>query len=83
MSLAGDEIALAQAQAVRPLLLALEVAARGELHAGEAVRLLGSPLGGLDPAALRQAVRQWRRAHPGCAMPWARYRRRRRRWRPR
>lgn len=64
VSLAGDEIALAQAQAVRPLLLALEVAARGELHAGEAVRLLGSPLGGLDPAALRQAVRQWRRAHP-------------------
>lgn len=62
--LAGDEIALAQAQAVRPLLLALEVAARGELEPGEAVRLLSSPLGGFDPAALRQLVRQWRRAHP-------------------
>lgn len=64
VSLAGDEIALAQAQAVRPLLLALEVAARGELQAGEAVRLLSSPLGGFDPAALRQLVRQWRQAHP-------------------
>ncbi len=62
--LAGDEIALAQAQAVRPLLLALEVAARGELQPGEAVRLLSSPLGGFDPAALRQLVRQWRQAHP-------------------
>ena len=62
--LAGDEIALAQAQAVRPLLLALEVAVRGELEPGEAVRLLSSPLGGFDPAALRQLVRQWRQAHP-------------------
>lgn len=64
ITLAGDEIALAQAQAVRPLLLALEVAARGELQPGEAVRLLSSPLGGFDPAGLRQLVRQWRRARP-------------------
>ena len=64
VKLAGDEIALAQAQAVCPLLLALEVAARGELQPGEAVRLLSSPLGGFDPAALRQLVRQWRQAHP-------------------
>ena len=64
VSLAGDEIALAQAQAVRPLLLALEVAARGELQPGEAVRLLSSPLGGFDPAGLRQLVRLWRQAHP-------------------
>ncbi|MCW5953090.1 MAG: ATP-dependent helicase, partial [Propionibacteriaceae bacterium] len=63
--LAGDEIALAQAQAVRPLLLALEVSARGRLQPGEAIRLLSSPLGGFDPAALRQLVRQWRQAHPG------------------
>lgn len=64
VSLTGDEIALAQAQAVRPLLLALEVAARGELQPGETVRLLSSALGGFDPAALRQLVRQWRQAHP-------------------
>lgn len=64
VTLAGDEIALAQAQAVRPLLLALEVATRGALEPGEAVRLLSSPLGGFDPAGLRQLVRQWRQAHP-------------------
>ena len=62
--LAGDEIALAQAQAVRPLLLALEVAARGEVAPAEAETLLSSPLAGFDPSGVRQVVRQWRQAHP-------------------
>lgn len=44
--MAGDEIPLLAEQAVRPLLLALEVVLRGgELDADEAKRLLTSPLG--------------------------------------
>nr|NLI49098.1 ATP-dependent helicase [Propionibacterium sp.] len=54
VEVAGDEIGLADELAVRPLLLALELAARdGGADAEEAVRLLTSGWGGLDALALR------------------------------
>ena len=54
VEVAGDEIGLADELAVRPLLLALELAARqGGADADEAVRLLTSGWGGLDALALR------------------------------
>ncbi|MFT4215695.1 MAG: ATP-dependent DNA helicase [Micropruina sp.] len=54
VEVAGDEIPLMSEQAVRPLLLALEVVLRGEgLDADEAKRLLTSPLVGLDAVGLR------------------------------
>ncbi len=54
VEVAGDEIPLISEQAVRPLLLALEVVLRGgELDADEAKRLLTSPLTGLDAVGLR------------------------------
>ncbi len=59
VEVAGDEIPLLSEQAVRPLLLALEVVLRGiepggvELDADEAKRLLTSPLVGLDAVGLR------------------------------
>ncbi len=59
VEVAGDEIPLLSEQAVRPLLLALEVVLRGtepggsELEADEAKRLLTSPLVGLDAVGLR------------------------------
>jgi len=59
---AGQEIPLAQAPAVRPLLAALNVAVRGRASADEAVRLATGPLGGLDPVALRSLLRAWRAA---------------------
>lgn len=61
VEVAGDEIALAEELAVRPLLLGLQVAA--QLVRGEAVepdvvaRLLRSPLGGLDSLGLRRLGR--------------------------
>ncbi|MEL4506051.1 ATP-dependent DNA helicase [Luteococcus sp. H138] len=61
VEVAGDEIALAEELAVRPLLLGLELAA--DLAAGrevdpdEVARLLRSPLGGLDSLALRRLGR--------------------------
>ncbi len=58
VEVAGDEIPLLAEQAVRPLLLALEVVLRGgELDADEAKRLLTSPLGRLDAVALRTVGR--------------------------
>jgi superfamily I DNA/RNA helicase/RecB family exonuclease len=54
VEVAGDEIPLLAEQAVRPLLLALEVVLRGgHLDADEAKRLLTSPLGRLDAVAMR------------------------------
>lgn len=67
IEVAGDEIGLAEEAAIRPLLLALTVAARGRdedgglrLDADEAIRLLSSPLGGLDGLALRRLGRRLR-----------------------
>lgn len=58
VEVAGDEIPLMGEQAVRPLLLALEVVLRGgELDADEAKRLLTSPLVGLDAVGLRSLGR--------------------------
>lgn len=63
VEVAGDEIGLADELAVRPLLLALELAARdGGADAEEAVRLLTSGWGGLDALALRSLGRRLRAA---------------------
>ncbi len=64
VEVAGDEIPLAQAPAVRPLLLALSITAAGRVEPDEASRLLTSPLAGFDALGLRRLVRQWRAAHP-------------------
>jgi superfamily I DNA/RNA helicase len=65
VEVAGDEIPLAQAPAVRPLLLALSVAAAGRVAPDEAVRLLTSPLAGFDALGLRALARQWRHLRAG------------------
>lgn len=65
VDLAAGDVVLAAAQAVRPLLLALEVTARGAVLPEEVTRLLTSPLAGFDPVGLRHLVRQWRHAHAG------------------
>ncbi|MDN5725817.1 MAG: ATP-dependent helicase [Propionibacteriales bacterium] len=63
VEVAGDEIPLAAELAVRPLLMALRVAAAGRtLDADEAARLLLSPLGGLDSLGLRRLGRALRAA---------------------
>lgn len=63
VEVAGDEIALSAELAVRPLLLALDVVARGRnADADEAARLLLSPLGGLDSLGLRRLGRDLREA---------------------
>lgn len=59
VEVAGEDIPLAQAPAVRPLLLALEVAAAGEVSPDQAERLLTGPLGGFDAISLRALCRQW------------------------
>lgn len=64
VEVAGDEIPLAQAPAVRPLLLALSVTAAGRVAPDEAVRLLTSPLAGFDALGLRRLARQWRQGRP-------------------
>ena len=74
VEVAGDEIPLAADPAVRPLLLALQVAARGcAPTADEAQLLLTSPLGGLDSMATRRlgrALREAERAElAGMALP--------------
>ncbi|WP_460768191.1 ATP-dependent helicase [Mariniluteicoccus flavus] len=73
IEVAGDEIALSAELAVRPLLLALEIVARGRVcDADEAARLLQSPLGGLDSLGLRRLGRDLREAERrelGGAMP--------------
>ncbi|MGV8909839.1 MAG: ATP-dependent helicase [Propionicimonas sp.] len=60
VEVAGDEIPLARAPSVRPLLLALAVTAAGRVAPDEAVRLLTSPLAGFDALGLRRLARQWR-----------------------
>jgi superfamily I DNA/RNA helicase/RecB family exonuclease len=74
VEVAGDEIPLAVDPAVRPLLLALQVAAGGcTPTADEAQQLLISPLGGMDSMATRRlgrALREAERAElAGAALP--------------
>ena len=74
VEVAGDEIPLANDPAVRPLLLALQVASRGRtLGPDEAQLLLTSPLGGLDAMATRRIGRTLRQAEraelAGTALP--------------
>jgi len=74
VEVAGDEIPLAANPAVRPLLLALQVAARGcAVTPDEAQVLLSSPLGGMDSMAVRRlgrALREAERAElAGTALP--------------
>jgi superfamily I DNA/RNA helicase/RecB family exonuclease len=74
VEVAGDEIPLAADPAVRPLLLALQVAARGCVPtADEAQLLLISPLGGMDSMAIRRLGRTLRDAErielAGAALP--------------
>jgi len=74
VEVAGDEIPLAADPAVRPLLLALQLAARGcAPTADEALLLLSSPLGGMDSMAIRRLGRALREAERaelgGMALP--------------
>jgi superfamily I DNA/RNA helicase/RecB family exonuclease len=74
VEVAGDEIPLAADPALRPLLLALQVAARGCAPTGEEAQLLlTSPLGGMDSMATRRlgrALREAERAElAGMALP--------------
>ena len=74
VEVAGDEIPLAADPAVRPLLLALQVAARGcAPTADEAQLLLTSPLGGMDSMSTRRLGRSLREAErvelAGTALP--------------
>ena len=74
VEVAGDEIPLAADPAVRPLLLALQVATRGRVvDPEEAQLLLTSPLGGLDAMATRRLGRALRTAEraelAGTALP--------------
>ena len=74
VEVAGDEIPLLAEQAVRPLLLALRIAARDRnLTPEEAHALLTSPLGGLDSMGVRRLgrrLRQTERAElAGSALP--------------
>jgi superfamily I DNA/RNA helicase/RecB family exonuclease len=74
VEVAGDEIPLAADPAVRPLLLALQVAARGcRPTADEAQLLLTSPVGGMDSMATRRlgrVLREVERAElAGTALP--------------
>ncbi|MCB0911961.1 MAG: ATP-dependent helicase, partial [Propionibacteriaceae bacterium] len=67
VEVAGDEIPLAQAPSVRPLLLALAITAEGSVQPDETVRLLTSPLASFDALGLRRLARQWRRVRTGVA----------------
>ena len=74
VEVAGDEIPLAIDPAVSPLLLGLQVAARGRsIDPDDAQVLLTSPLGGLDAMAVRRLGRGLRRAEraelAGTALP--------------
>lgn len=63
VAVAGDEIALASAEATSPLLLALSVVADARTLDGDsAARLLQSPLAGLDSIDLRRLGRWLREA---------------------
>lgn len=66
VEVAGDEIGLADELAVRPLLIALEVAGReGSCDPDEAARLLSSGWGGLDAVGLRVLGRALRAGRAG------------------
>lgn len=68
VEVAGDEIGLAAELAVRPLLLALEVAGAGGVpDADEAHRLLLSGWGGFDAVSVRRLGRRLRAADPAAA----------------
>lgn len=67
----GDEIPLAQAPAVRTLLVGLEVAAAGAATPEQAEHLLTSPLGGFDAVSLRALVRRWRATVAAAPQPLA------------
>jgi RecB family exonuclease len=74
VEVAGDEIPLAIDPAVSPLLLGLQIAARGRSNdPDDAQVLLTSPLGGLDAMAVRRLGRALRRAEraelAGTALP--------------
>ena len=74
VEVAGDEIPLAADQAVRPLLLALRVAARGRtVGPADAHALLTSPIGGMDSMGVRRlgrALREVERVElAGSALP--------------
>jgi superfamily I DNA/RNA helicase len=74
VEVAGDEIPLAADPAVRPLLLALQIAARGcTPTADEAQLLLTSSLGGMDSMSTRRLGRSLREAEraelAGAALP--------------
>lgn len=74
VEVAGDEIPLSIDPAVSPLLLGLQVAARGRsIDPDDAQVLLTSPLGGLDAMAVRRLGRALRRAEreelAGTALP--------------
>lgn len=60
VTVAADEIPLAQTPAVRTLLSALAVAQAGQADPVAAEALLTSPLGGLDAVGVRILARQWR-----------------------
>lgn len=68
VEVAGDEIGLAAELAVRPLLLALEVAGGGGVpDADEAHRLLLSGWGGFDAVSIRRLGRRLRAEDPAAA----------------
>jgi superfamily I DNA/RNA helicase/RecB family exonuclease len=74
VEVAGDEIPLSSEPAVRPLLLALQIATRGrDVRPEEAQALLTSPLVGLDSMGMRRLGRSLRRAErdelAGSALP--------------
>ncbi|MFV0429572.1 MAG: UvrD-helicase domain-containing protein, partial [Arachnia sp.] len=65
VSVAGDELPLGDHHSVQVLLLALEVAAAGARPDGDAaVRLLSSPLGGVDTVGQRRLGRLLVATHP-------------------
>lgn len=74
IEVAGDEIALSAELAVRPLLLALEIALQADgPDVDQAIRLVQSPLGGFDSLGLRRLGRALRDAErvelAGTALP--------------
>ena len=63
VQVAGDEIGLASSEAVKPLLLALQVAVNPrDVDLSQAAQLLESPLGGMDSVRVRRVGRALRAA---------------------
>lgn len=62
VEVAGDEIALSEQLAVRPLVFALGLTLSDSVDADQAARLLTSPLGHLEPVELRALGRALREA---------------------